>query len=90
MRYLLVFLIVNGCAASGFKRSFEHRTYRPCKEKESKKAGVFCYRKCVKYRIFKKRKSPNCKYWKYDRQDLSNPEVFKRFRDAGFTLRREL
>lgn len=73
-----------------FKRAWQERVYRPCKDHEHESpVGKFCYRKCTKYRAFKKRISLNCVRWKYSKKDFNDPETFKAFRDAGFVFGKE-
>ena len=52
---------------------FEDRPYRPCTEKELKRYRkkhdgriAFCFRYCVKYKLWKKHITKNCKRWKID------------------------
>jgi hypothetical protein len=65
---------------------FQLREYRPCAEKQVENpVGKFCYRYCKQYKFLSKK----CKEWDQDVQDLTDPETFKKFRAANFTLRAE-
>ena len=71
----LLFLPLLACCSTTPKLilRFEDRPYRPCTENEVKKFSqknddriLFCFRYCVKYKLWRKHIPKNCKQWKTD------------------------
>lgn len=44
------------------------------------------FRWCSKYKMLMPNKTKHCKEWSEDKIDISNPENFKKFKDANFIL----
>lgn len=91
MKIMLLFILIifSACASEVPLRAFNDRIYYPCETWETENpAGKFCYRYCVKWRVFRDHISENCKQFETDIQDLTDPVVFEKFRAAGFKLTR--
>lgn len=91
--YLIIFLLfpalVSCSTTPKLILRFEDRPYRPCTEKELKKFRPkhdgrisFCFRYCVKYKLWRKHTSKNCKKWKTD--ILDSQSDIRKLRSTNF------
>lgn len=63
------------------ERKMQDKLFRPCQDFEvANPVGKFCNRVCVK------RSGLDCKKWKTNVKDFTDPETFKFFRSSSFIL----
>lgn len=80
-------IVTESCSHATTPRDFSKRRYHICNDKELvNPIGKFCHRRCVKYKIFRKHVSENCKVWDVDILDMTNRDDYLKARNANFIL----
>jgi len=84
-------VIAQSCSHATTSRDFSKRRYHACTKNEvNDQVGMFCHRRCNRYKVLRSHVGKNCSEWTTDILDMKEKEDFEKIKNANFILINEV